>query len=94
MFFNDLWQSDPNTVVGPVKGFYSDAVKWRIVKVFEKKPAELKEYSGDLKDRVKSSILADRRNAAFAKYRQELLEKYPHKIYADRIKDIDPLNIP
>jgi len=94
MFFNDLWQSDPNTVVGPVKGFYSDAVKWRIVKVFEKKTAELKEYSGDLKDRVKSSILADRRNAAFAKYRQELLEKYPHKIYADRIKDIDPLNIP
>jgi hypothetical protein len=36
----------------------------------------------------------EKRSSAFAKYRQELLEKYPHQIYADRIKNIDPLNIP
>ena len=110
MFFTDLWQSDPNTVpirdgqaiVGPVKGFYSDAVpirdsqaiKWRIVKILEKNPAELKEYSSDMKDQVKWRLLDERRTAALAKYRQELLEKYPHKIYADRIKDIDPLDVP
>lgn len=94
MFFKDLWQGDPNTVVGPVKGFYSDGVKWRIVKILERKPGELKEYSSAMKDQVKQRTLNEKRTAAFAKYRQELLEKYPHKIYADRIKDIDPLDIP
>jgi len=94
MFFKDLWQADPNTVVGPVKGFYSDAVMWRIVKIFEKKPAELKEYSSDMKSQIKDRVSGEKRNAAFAKYRQELLEKHPHKIFADRIKDIDPLDIP
>jgi hypothetical protein len=94
MFFKDLWQGDPNTVVGPVKGFYSDGVKWRIVKILERKPGELKEYSSAMKDQVKRRTLNEKRTAAFAKYRQELLEKYPHKIYADRIKDIDPLDIP
>jgi len=94
MFFNDLWQGDPNTVVGPVRGFYSDAVKWRIVKIFEKKPAELREYSSDMKAQIRDRVSAEKRDAAFAKYRQELLEKYPHQIYADRIKDIDPLDAP
>ncbi len=94
MFFKDLWQGDPNTVVGPVKGFYSDAVKWRIVKILEKKPAALREYSSDMKDQVKRRMLDEKRTAALDKCRQELLEKYAHKIYADRIKDIDPLDIP
>jgi len=94
MFFNDLWQGDPNTVVGPVRGFYSDAVKWRIVRILEKKPAEVKEYSSDLKDQVKRGLSDEKRSSAFAKYRQELLEKYSYQIYADRIKDIDPLDAP
>jgi hypothetical protein len=110
MFFTDLWQGDPNTVpilatgrgtpadrrglTGPVRGFYSDAVKWRIVRILEKKPAEVKEYSSDMKDQVKRGLSDEKRSSAFAKYRQELLEKYPHQIYADRIKNIDPLDIP
>jgi peptidyl-prolyl cis-trans isomerase C len=100
IFFKDLWQGAPNEVVGPVKGFYSDGVKWRIVKILEKKPAELKEYSpqdalrrSDMKDQIKSRAMDEKRNALLAKYRQELLEKYPHKIYADRIKDIDLLSL-
>jgi hypothetical protein len=94
MFFTDLWQGDPNTVVGPVRGFYSDAVKWRIAKILEKKPAEVREYSSDMKDQVKRRLSDEKRTAAFAKYRQELLEKYSYQIYADRIKDIDPLDAP
>ncbi|MFQ5772293.1 MAG: peptidylprolyl isomerase, partial [bacterium] len=31
IFFEDLWKGDPNEIVGPVKGFYGDGVKWRIV---------------------------------------------------------------
>jgi peptidyl-prolyl cis-trans isomerase C len=94
LFWKDLWQAELNETVGPVKGFYKDGIKWRIVKILEKKPGELKEYSEDMNNNIKWRIIAVRREAALAKYRKELLEKYPHKIYADRIKDIDPLDIP
>jgi hypothetical protein len=94
MFFQDLWQGDPNQIVGPVKGFYPDGVKWRIVKILEKKPAELKEYSADMKDQVKGRLMDAKRNALLADYRKELLSKYSYEIHADKIKDIDPLDIP
>lgn len=94
MFFNDLWKGDPNEVVGPVKGFYSDGIKWRIAKILEKTPGQIKEYSADMKNMIESKILEKQRNEALKKYRTELLEKYPHEIYEERIKNIDPLNIP
>ncbi len=94
MFFDDLWKGEPNEIVGPVKGFYRDGFKWRVVKILEKKPGQMREYSSDMKEHIKWRIVSEQRNAALAKYRQELLKKYPYEIYADRIKDIDPLNIP
>jgi hypothetical protein len=39
-------------------------------------------------------MVAERRNALLEKYSKELLGKYPYEIYADRIKDINPLDIP
>jgi len=94
IFFGDLWKADPNEIVGPVKGFYGDGLKWRIVKILEKKPAQIKEYSDNMKSRVRSRMLDEHSNVILEKYRKELLEKYSYEIYADRIKDIDPLNIP
>jgi len=94
MFFEDLWKGDPNEIVGPVKGFFSDAVKWRIVKILEKKPAQSRGYSDDMKGRIKSRMWDEQHNAILAKYRKELLEKYSYEIYAEKIKDIDPLDIP
>ena len=94
IFFADLWKADPNEILGPVKGFYGDGLKWRIVKILEKKPAMLKEYSDDMKGRVRSRMMDEQRNVILEKYRKELLEKYSYEIYAENIKDIDPLNIP
>ncbi|MFQ6034451.1 MAG: peptidylprolyl isomerase [Sedimentisphaerales bacterium] len=94
IFFEDLWKADPNEVVGPVKGFYGDGLKWRIVKILEKKPAVLKEYSDNMKSRVRARMLDEQRKAILEKYRKELLQKYSYEIYAERIKDIDPLEIP
>ena len=94
IFFRDLWKGDPNEIVGPVKGFYNQEVKWRIVKILEKKPGETKEYSSDMKHRIENTMLNRQRNAALEKYRKELLEKYSYEIYAERIRDIDPLDIP
>ncbi|OHB82800.1 MAG: hypothetical protein A2Z38_10305, partial [Planctomycetes bacterium RBG_19FT_COMBO_48_8] len=52
IFFADLWKGEPNQIVGPTKGFYGEGIKWRIVKILEKKPAEIKEYSANMKDGV------------------------------------------
>lgn len=94
LFWKDLWAGEPNEIVGPVKGFYRDGINWRIVKILEKKPGELREYSSNIQRQVKDKMMNDQRNALIDEYGKELLKKYSYKIYADRIKDIDPLDIP
>lgn len=94
IFFEDLWASEPNEVLGPIKGFHPDGIKWRIVKILEKTPGKPVEYSDEIKRRVEINMLNKKRNEALEKYRKELLEKYSYEIYADKIKDIDPLDIP
>ncbi len=94
IFFKDLWKGDPNEIVGPVKGFYRGQVKWRIVKILEKTPGKMKEYSSSIKDHIKMVMQDEQRNAALENYRKELLEKYPYEISAERLRDIDPLDIP
>lgn len=94
LFWKELWAGDPNEVVGPLKGFHREGIKWRIVKILEKKDGTTKEYSDDMIMQVKNRIMTEQKDALLAKYREELLRKYPYQIYADKIKDIDPLNIP
>jgi len=94
LFWKDLWKGDPNDIVGPVKGFYRNSIKWRIVKILEKNPGKVKGYSNDMGQRVKERIVSEQRDALLAKYGDVLLKKYPYKIYTERIKDIDPLDIP
>ena len=93
IFFQDLWKGDPNQIIGPIKGFSAEGLKWRIVKILEKKPAEIKEYSTDMKNRAKWKMLGEQKEAILADYRKELLQKYPYEIYADRVKDVDPLKV-
>jgi hypothetical protein len=64
------------------------------VRIIEKKPAQIKPYSDQAKDSAKWALIEERRNSVLDSYRKELLEKYPYELYADRIQDIDPLNIP
>ena len=94
LFWKDLWQAEPNDIVGPIKGFYSGKIKWRIVKILEKNPGELKDYSADMDNGIKYYMMSERRDNLLAEYRRKLLKKYPHEIYPERIKDIDPLDIP
>jgi len=94
LFWKDLWKGDPNDILGPVKGFYQNSIKWRIVKILEKNPGQLKGYSDNMGQRAKERIVSEQRDAILAKYGDELLKKYPYKIYTEKIKDIDPLDIP
>jgi len=94
LFWKDLWKHDPNDILGPIKGFYQNSVKWRIVKILEKNPGEVKGYSDNMGRRVKERIVSEQRDAILAKYGDEQLKKYPYKAYTEKIKDIDPLDIP
>lgn len=92
-FWEDLWKGEPNQVIGPVKGFSGEGIAWRVVKVIEKTPGKLKPYSDEIGNRVKWAIMGEQRAETLKAYRKELLEKYEYKLYADRIKDIDPLAV-
>lgn len=94
LFWQDLWQAEPNNIVGPIKGFDRGQIKWRIVKILDKKPGEIKDYSANMDNKIKDFMMNERREALLAKYQNELLKKYPHEIYPEKIKDIDPLDIP
>ncbi|MFH1882074.1 MAG: hypothetical protein ABIL62_05110 [Planctomycetota bacterium] len=94
LFWKDLWKGDPNDILGPVKGFYRNSIKWRIVKILEKNPGKVKGYSDNMGQRAKEKIVSEQRDALLAKYGSELLKKYPYKVYTQKIKDIDPLDIP
>ena len=43
---------------------------------------------------IKSTINSERNEVLMEQYRKELLEKYTYEIYADKIKGINPLDIP
>jgi hypothetical protein len=94
LFWKDLWKGDPNDIVGPVKGFYRTGVKWRLVKILEKNPGELTGYSDDMESRVRDKMMSEQREAVLEQYANELLKKHTYQIYANKIKDIDPLDIP
>jgi hypothetical protein len=93
VFWNDIANAEPNTVIGPVKGFFNPRITWRIVKVLEKKPAVATAYSDSLKDRVKEAVMTERYLTTRREFEKQMLEKYPHEIYAEKIKDIDPLEV-
>ena len=88
MFFGYLWKGEPNRIGGPVKGFYKEMLKWRIVKILSKQPGKIKEYNGSMEKEVKNKLWADRREAVLERYRQMILAEYPYQIYEERIKDI------
>jgi hypothetical protein len=95
LFYADIAAGEPNDVVGPIKGFAQDGVKWRLVKVIEKHPGKLLDISDEnAKNRAKWKLASRLRTTALDKRFAELLEEYPHTLYEDRVKAIDPLNIP
>ncbi len=93
LFWADVWKGDPNQIIGPLRGFHGSGVRWRIVKVLEKKRPQEQSYSDQLANRVKWAIMGRQRQKALGDYHKELLEEYPYEIFSDRIKDLDPLEI-
>ena len=93
VFFRILWAAEPNDIVGPIKGFYKEEFRWRVVRILEKKPGRMQGYD-KVARKVKSRFRRERRDAKLAEYRKKLLVKYPYKIYREKIKDLDLLDMP
>jgi len=89
----DLWKADPNQTIGPLRGFYGSGVKWRMVRILEKTPAKAQPYSDQVANGVKWALISEQRQRLLEDYQKELLAKYPREIWADRIKNLDPLEI-
>lgn len=92
-FWNELWAGEPNGVVGPVRGFGPDGIHWRVVRILKKTPGQVKPFDENIKARAQTALQTERLSERMKAYEAELLDKYPHKIYADRIADIDPLAV-
>ncbi|MFC1676941.1 hypothetical protein ACFL3G_07760 [Planctomycetota bacterium] len=93
-FFDQLWVGEPGSIVGPVKGTSYEGLKWRVVKIYEKTPGEIKEYSDDMKNSIQMKLQSVQVDRAILELQNQLLEKYPYKIYEDRLEGLDPLEIP
>ena len=93
-FWPPLWAAEPNGVVGPLLGFKDQGLSWRLVKVVEKTEGRTPTLDGNFKNRLKSALKAQRIKEALAKRQRELLDKYPHRIYEDRLTFFDPRNVP
>jgi hypothetical protein len=93
LFWADLSKGEPNQILGPMPGFYGNGVKWRIVKVIEKTPAKTQPFSEQLANPIKYTLFAEQRQQAIKNSEQELLAKYPHEVFSDQLKGLDPLEI-
>jgi hypothetical protein len=93
LFWPELWKAEPNQVVGPLRGFYRDGLRWRLVKVLEKKPAQVQPYAPALENRVKWAIIGASRRSRLESYEKELLARYPHEIFRERMAGLDPLEL-
>ncbi|MHC4215758.1 MAG: hypothetical protein ACYSWP_20615 [Planctomycetota bacterium] len=94
LFFDRIWESSDD-IEGPFKGIYKGGkvLKWRVVKILDRTEGKLKEYDKGVERSIKRRISHDRREAVLSKYIEEL-SKYEHKIYMDKVRAIDPLDIP
>jgi hypothetical protein len=94
MFWPELWKGQTGKVIGPVKGFFNGQLKWRLVKILAKSRGELPTYSTDMNNLIKAIMMGNQLESVFISYGNELLKKYQYEIYKDKVKDINPLNIP
>jgi len=92
-FWPALWKADPNQVVGPILGLRAGGLKWRVVKVKEKKPGTPAAFE-NAKGMIKGDLYEQRHKARLDQVRADLLRKYPHKVFADRLSAFDPRNVP
>ena len=90
-FWKDLWSAEPNTIVGPLPGFNQGQFQWRVVKILEKVDGKPLELNSNASDTISGQLFEKSRDAALRPYQDELLDKYQHQIFTDRLEFFNPL---
>ncbi|NQV34503.1 MAG: peptidyl-prolyl cis-trans isomerase [Phycisphaeraceae bacterium] len=91
IFWRQLWSAEPNQVVGPIQGFSRNDLKWRVVKILEKKEGKPVTPESRGPDGIHSEIYQQRKEAALKPYQDELLRKYDHKVFKSRLAAFNPV---
>lgn len=91
IFWSKLWSAEPNQVVGPLQGFSRNEIKWRVLKILEKKEGKPVTPESRGPDGVHSEIYQQRKEAVLKPYQDELLKKYDHKVLKSRLAAFNPI---
>jgi hypothetical protein len=91
IFWSRIWSAEPDQIVGPIQGFSRGELKWRVLKVLEKKEGKRPTFESRSPDGIYSEIYDHRRKAILRPYQDELLKKYDHKIFGSRLSAFNPV---
>ncbi len=91
IFWSQIWSAEPSEVVGPIQGFLSREVKWRVLSILEKQEGRAYTLGSRGPDGFHSEIYGQRKEAILKPYQDELLEKTDHKVFKSRLKAFDPI---
>lgn len=94
MFWQEIWASEPNQVIGPMLGFREGKFGWRVIKTLEKERKDPKDLDENIRRTLQWEIRKDQVDVQLKERTKELLRAYPHKIYRERLKAFDPANTP
>jgi hypothetical protein len=100
LFWETLWAAEPNSVAGPLLGFYTGganrkmSLKWRVVKITEKQKGEPGKLEEQGRSSLKWRIKSERRDAAVAKEVKRILKEIPHQISYENLNHFDPRRVP
>jgi hypothetical protein len=91
IFWSRIWSAEPDQVVGPIQGFSRGELKWRVLKVLEKKEGKPPTFESRSPDGIYSEIYDERKKAILTPYQDELLKKYDHRIFGSRLSAFNPV---
>lgn len=91
IFWSQLWAAEPNQVVGPIQGFHRGEVKWRVVKVVEKKEGPAPTFQAWGPDRLHGHLYRERKEAVLKPFQDEVLKKYDPKVFTCRLQAFCPI---
>jgi hypothetical protein len=94
IFWEEIWTSEPNQILGPILGFQERQFRWRIIKTLEKQPKGPKDLDDNIKSTLKWEIRKGKVDAQLRDRMRDVLKKYPHKVFKERLTAFEPGRTP
>jgi hypothetical protein len=89
-FSNQIWKAQQGDTVGPIPGSYGTLLKWRLIKIVSKEPAQINELNPATINSVRSAIFDQLKNRLMSENNKKLFEKYHYNIDYKKLRSFDP----